>query len=474
MAMLASAQDTTHSTSESDSAAMEAIEALKQRADALGDSADFWGNWSQGFGVAIALLTLALAAVGMLAYSRSREQSQVQDELIKAKDEHLARELKAKDVSIAAAGKAAELAHESAATANARAEASALEAAKANEGLAKANLEIENRKQENLKLLQDIENEKHGGAQMLAAMSPRHIQWSEWAGTYLEPLKKLKNQKVIIEYIPEGEPRRAAVSLAQELRTAGWDVEGPNENADLWFHAGVRVEQYIKQNMGNITDYSERQKESEALMASSRAARSLIAFLKHRRWQEVNNGGHDDKLPLGAIRVQIGTKPDPRIPQKPIPGTGDYTQRLIDEGEDVAVDVPLARAEQRIITPKQFEIAKEILIVERKSYDDMFGKIVPVEIRCPAGNGEALRYAEQFAGLLTESGWEVEGGSVIVDVSFNRKLTGVVVRADDTDTDGQEFFERGSLFWAFDKAGIEVRDLMTQPTLHPPQILVGW
>lgn len=347
----------------------------------------------------------------------------------------------------------------------------------AQKGLAQANLEIELQKTKNLKLLQEIENEKHGGAEMLAAMSPRNLQWSDLAGKFTEPLSGFGSQRIVIEYLPEAEPKRAAHSLAQELQAAGWDVVDPAPNEALWsaVHAGVRVEPYNVPSRDSFKSANEFDEHLNAMWKSGRAADCLIVFLKSRRWQGVRPGWQEEgELPAGTVRIRIGTKAEPQIPRALMPGLDDwYAQHLIDNGEPVAGPVPLERTEQRSISKEQHDLAKQVLVVKRESYDRRFGKLIPVEIRCPSDNNEALQYAEQFAALLTESGWEVAGGNVVVDTGFNRRLTGVAVRADSTSS-GQDFFERGSLYWAFTKAGIEVRDLMLQPTFQPPQILIGW
>jgi hypothetical protein len=312
---------------------------------------------------------------------------------------------------------------------------------------------------------------------MLAALAPRNLQWSDLAGKFLEPLKDFKEQKVIIEYLPEAEPRRAAQSLAQVLRAEGWAIEGLNPNENLWnsMHSGVHAEQYNVPSFATFQSRDEFNAHVAAMWRSAKAADCVIAFLKKRRWKGLRGGWQEEgELPAGTLRIRIGTKPEPAIPRPLIEGLDDdeSMQWLIDDGVQIAGPVPLPREEQRSISAEQHDTAAEILTVERQAYGEADWKMVPVEIRCPSGNDEAFRYAAQFAELLTDSGWELVGGKVVVDGEFNRMLKWVVIRAD-SGSGSQQFFQRGSLKRALRKAGIETRDVM-QPTSDPLQILVGW
>ena len=94
-----------------------------------------------------------------------------------------------------------------------------------------------------------LEVEKLGGKELLQAMAPRMVGYGagiDPAATekYFEPLKKLSGRLARIEYLQCAEPRRAAQSIADALEVAGWKVEGPAPNDELWQFVsdGVRVE----------------------------------------------------------------------------------------------------------------------------------------------------------------------------------------------------------------------------------------
>ncbi len=351
-----------------------------------------------------------------------------------------------------------------------------------NEQITRLHLEVRKQEEKNLSLLQELETDKHGGRELLEAMIPRNLQWSDLAGKFLEPLKEFKSQKVLIEYVPEAEPHRAASSLAQVLEEVGWSVEGPNPSdaSDLWLHTGVLVQPYSHPMMPSdrtaekITNYHTQR---EASYRSSQAANCITAFLKKRRWKGVRfSWPEPGELPAGTVRIRICTKAEPKIPRSSDLGFGSdaFTQTMIDEGEPIAGPVPMQRKSQRAISKEQRDTALETLVFEREHYDRMYGKILPVEIRCPAGNEEAFKYASQFAELLEKGGWQISSGKVIVDAEFNRRLQGVLVCCDSGD-DVQAFFQKGSLVHALKRAGIEARhNFGGGRTLSPPQILVGW
>jgi len=349
------------------------------------------------------------------------------------------------------------------------------DAAKANEGLAKATLEIENRKNENLRLLQDVETEKYGGAQLLAALSPRNLQWSHFAGKFSEPLSEFKAQKVLIEYLPEAEPRSAAESLAQELRQADWEVEGPTPNENLWrqWYAGVRAEPYNCPSMATFASPVEHNKHVQAMWQSNKAARCVIEFLKKRGWKGVK-GGHQDEgeLPIGMLRIRVGIKAEPEIPRNYEFYDEDDIRRLIDEGEATVGHVPLQRATPRTISREQRETILRKLSDERKGYNQSGWIMVPVRIVCPPGNDEAHKYACDLAAVIAESGWEIATGSVIIDEQFNRKMSGLVIRGD-VDKVPQHQFQAGDIFQALKLAGIESYR-SDSGTSQPVQVLVGW
>lgn len=355
--------------------------------------------------------------------------------------------------------------------------ANVLETAHANEGLAKANLEIEKQKHKNLQLQQELENEKYGGAEVLTALVPRNLQWSELAGKFRGQLKEFAGQKVVIEYLPEAEPRRAGNSLAQELREVGWDVEGPTPNEELWksWYKGVRLEPYRVPSIATFKSEEDFDVYLQAQWASCDARDCLKSFLKKRKWQGVKHGWQDEgELPKGTLRIRIGTKQEPELPRNKWEDMDEtFEQDLIDRGfvKDEG-PVPLQREVQRLVSQEQHDIVVGILSLERQKYEEVqWMNMVPVEVRCPTDNDEAYQYAVQVAGLLTDSNWVLAGGEVRRDADIARKLRGIVVRSHAGDS--QQHFQCGDIMKAFQQAGIDARDVNDQ-TFEKLQILIGW
>lgn len=83
------------------------IQSLSQKAGELNDSVNFWNT-----AVIVALILAALAGIAVvvttrLALVRAKQLGSIQEQLLRAKDDDLALNLKDKDLKIAQAGKLA-------------------------------------------------------------------------------------------------------------------------------------------------------------------------------------------------------------------------------------------------------------------------------------------------------------------------------------------------------------------------------
>ena len=413
---------------------MSEIQTLTKQVQEIGESAGRWVTAGQWLTLMAAVAALLYWWASSVALKKSNAHSEAQFKLGKAKDE-----------------------------------AFALQLGEASAGLAKANLEIEDRKQENLTLEQS-------NLELLTSIVPRNLQWSALGGRFNEQLKLYAGERVVIEFLPEAEPRRAAESLAQELRSAGWEVEGPLPNEELWraWHIGVRLEPYRAPSHSTFPSEEEFREHVNAMWKSSELSDCIESYLNKRKWQGVGRGWPEDgELAKGTLRIRIGSQPMPELPRTAPLGLDDeHRQFLIDEGliKDDS-PVPLERKAKRSIGVDDRAKMVELLKLEREGYAHLGQQMEQVEIRCPDGNCEAYELALQIADVLSESGWEVRSGKVVVDRDFDRKLKDVVVRADSKNP--QQHFQAADLLRALQKAEIESKDVW-KPTFDPLQVLVGW
>jgi hypothetical protein len=83
--------------------------------------------------------------------------------------------------------------------------------------------------------------------ELLKTVARRQISFIQMDGkTNLDGLKPFAENSAVIEFLPQVEPRRVANDIAITLRRAGWTVEDPIPNENLWapFFDGVVVQAY--------------------------------------------------------------------------------------------------------------------------------------------------------------------------------------------------------------------------------------
>lgn len=98
-------------------------------------------------------------------------------------------------------------------------------AAKANEGLANATLEIEDRKKENLELSLKLEGEKKERLALEKALRPRMIEQGQSAVV----LRQYSNVNVIIAPLRDADCENVADQLAWLVNAAGWNISAREE-----------------------------------------------------------------------------------------------------------------------------------------------------------------------------------------------------------------------------------------------------
>jgi hypothetical protein len=267
----------TSTSSEAESDNMSEIQELATQAQGLSDSVSNWtvaGHWFAGVA---AFATVLLFIASIVAFSKTSRLTQAQERLAAAKDRETKRELANSGERIARANESAESAKAEAAKANER-------AAKADEGLFAATLSIEDRRQENLKLQVQLEQEQIRRAKLVESVLWRNatIFLSDWWRKKEEENKKfavlfnpddpkfpeLEPVKVSVVCVKEREPMWVAHSLAlcantsplmrltdltftdEELRP-GIIIErevGPSKQEDLRYEAADAIVAALKGN----------------------------------------------------------------------------------------------------------------------------------------------------------------------------------------------------------------------------------
>ena len=144
--------------------------------------------------------------------------------------------------------------------------------------------------------------------------SPRVIpNWMTGGKSTADPLRTLSGQKIVIEFIPDAEARRAALNLASVLLDAKWDVQIPLGVVDE-LRDGVSVQPSmagtdpVNGQLPNLAPY----------WHATDVAERLVIFLHSYNWQAERGWPSaapgkllrdPSVLPAGAVRVQIGLYP---------------------------------------------------------------------------------------------------------------------------------------------------------------------
>lgn len=258
------------------------IQSLTVRANELQKAFDFWNTgyvWLVGFTVFFAIVVFFTQ---FMSIRKGKELVNAQSELLRAKDEQLAKDLQGKEIKITEAKTAAATAHERAAEAEAR-------AAEANKGLAKAHENTEKLRKQNLGLESKVEKERSSRMELEQAVSPRIMEQYKSS----EALKVLTGVTAIITNTPDLESQRMAGQLAATLNMAGWKIKFSPYNPKDIYPDGVVIET----NVGAIL------KED----VSSKAAELLLTQLKTNKIESRTMPATG--LPPNTMLIKVGFKP---------------------------------------------------------------------------------------------------------------------------------------------------------------------
>lgn len=147
--------------------------------------------------------------------------------------------------------------------------------------------------------------------------------------SYVDSLRPMAGQIVLIEVVPDAEARRAALNIARTLADAQWSVQTPLKFVDE-LKDGVSVQPSVftglaKGEMPNMPLY----------WHASDVADRLLEFLHSYNWQAARGWPLDPQgklirdekvLPAGAIRIQVGLYP-PAVYVSP-PGQKEFASRV--------------------------------------------------------------------------------------------------------------------------------------------------
>lgn len=280
------------------------------------------------------------------------------------------------------------------------------------------------------------------------------------AKTNYDPLKPYAGIKVIIEYLPQIEPQRAALNVAEILKSTGWEIVSLNPNAELItsFWDGVAVDSHVPQTLGLPPE--EQMRLSSGVERPRNAATALVAFLKRNYWEaRIFPSSVFGGLPPNTISIKVGLKPEPRLTTK------DEEEFLEQTGQSQSQPLPQERTTPRRITTTQREdILKGIAEIPKFRTD----LLQPVLISCPVGNIEALRFAKEFAEVLRSAGWPVIGDPT-PDKNFPRRLKGILIKERwDSQSQSAAILKR-----ILKQLEVE-REREPFSESQPMEILVGW
>jgi hypothetical protein len=131
---------------------------------------------------------------------------------------------------------------------------------------------------------------------------------SKWT-TSVDPLKPFASRQAIIEFVPDAEARRAALSIAEMLKQAGWKIVRitPVDGID----DGTDIEPYKVPITRMVHESREQQmKDSDSHLRASEAADALVGFLHSYNWQAKRGWPlGDDNIPPDGLKVRVGLYP---------------------------------------------------------------------------------------------------------------------------------------------------------------------
>lgn len=279
----------------------------------------------------VALLYVAGAVAVLIAvhaFWSSRVNARLrnaQNDVIRAKDEQLARDLKDKDLQISNANDRASAADERAAKADERAGEANKEAGRANERAGELELQAQQLARQNLELRSSVANLETAAADAKAAQQRVETELAKQqertalaeravvelendaiplmigyttdptAPNSIQPLKAFAGTKVRIITIDDRDMKNAALQLVGMLRHAGWEVEVGLAADESTIYDGVTV-------------FEDSRLRLEGWTGTDGAITALIKILEVNKWPVHKRGSSMFTLP-GTITIWIGKKP---------------------------------------------------------------------------------------------------------------------------------------------------------------------
>jgi hypothetical protein len=175
--------------------------------------------------------------------------------------------------------------------------------------------------------------------------------------SYVDRLRPMAGQLVFIEFIPDAEAHRAAVSIANTLTDAHWKLQEPPKSVD-GLADGVSVQPSVPTFTGGKfpDDMSPYRRGTEA-------AEKLVDFLHSYNWQAASRSPtdaqgklfRDEKVfPAGAIRIQVGLYP-PAVYVSP-PAQKEFASHLEEmkqEEEKAQAEIQRKQEEQMATLPPE-------------------------------------------------------------------------------------------------------------------------
>lgn len=270
---------------------MQDIQSLARRAQDLGEKVDWWNTAIIWVLVFAAMVALGTVLATYMAFKRAKQFADAQGQLDAAKEKQLSKDLNAKALEIERVRRDAGIANQRAGEAN------------------KAAAEI---RQKNLETEKVLEQESDKRLELEKSVTFRRLishNDSTRGESDSEPLKQFAGVQVILEFLPDLEPSRAASDLSDVLRDAKWNVIKYAANPKLNDKSfdGVTIERPITDGPSpNPVD-----------VRTAAAAGQLMAFLELNEWQGVFVPVNVSKeavdkpgyIAPNTIRISVGNRP---------------------------------------------------------------------------------------------------------------------------------------------------------------------
>jgi hypothetical protein len=275
------------------------INSLVARASALQHSVDSWNGWYVITLALAALIALAVFFTNRQVIAHQRSLVAIQAEILRSKDDQLAKNLKQKDVEIASANERASSATEKAAAANERATVLEQHAADAKATQQRVEVALSEQKERTAAAELSVEKERLARLRLIDLLRHRSLNATP---TSRERLKKFAGVPWRLEVAPnESEASGLGSDIQFWLQDAGWTFKGVFKSTALPFD-GVEIVCKVARGPHN-----------EPLIDAREyvAATQLAEYLRANGLMESSGVRHlSSELDPGIVLVRIGRHPD--------------------------------------------------------------------------------------------------------------------------------------------------------------------